>query len=161
MITKIELRPVTGSALEINTAVYPVHGWEPEIDLPTNEIKKMQRTGLWPTFAYPGAMKIPLEGAILGNGATDALRASDVMAKRRALNDACLPPLDQPLTTRKHGVLRVRYEDMTEDADADFHCIMFRAPLKGPQGANIPFFINFLCFTPYFVGVGTQAIYLP
>ena len=166
-LVKVELRPVVGSAVTINTVdgsgnhLYPLHNYDPEIDLPENEYKKMQATGIWPSFAYPGAMTVIMDGEVLGIGATDALLSTDMMTKRRALQNACLPPLDVTLTSRKHGVLRIRYDDMSEDADADYHCILCKIPLAARSPGKAPYFINFKCFTPYFVGVGTSTKYEP
>lgn len=168
-LTKVEIRPVVGSPLLINTVdgsgnhLFPLHEFEPEIDLPEETREKMQQTGVWPSFAYPGAMTIIATGDVLGLGSTDALRSTDAMTKRQTLKDACLPPLDPTITytSRKHGVLRARYDHWTEDGDVDFHCILCRIPLKALSPARMPYFINFKCFTPYYVGVSTQAILIP
>ena len=160
MLTKVEIRPQVGSPVEINTLVYPLQEYDPELDLPTTSLKKMGQSGHWPTFSYPGTMTVILAGEIYGSGATNALIAEDTMAKRRALQDACLPPLDQTLTTRRHGTLRVRYDDMDEDADSDFHCVVCKIGLVAGQPGKAAYLINLHCFDPYFVGVTSSDIYI-
>lgn len=166
-LTSVQIRPVTGSNVDINTVdgsgnhLYPLSSFEPEVDLPEVVYKKMQQTGVWPTFSYPGAATIIAIGHVLGLGASDSARSIDAMTKRAALTDACLPPLD-PATTytsRKHGTLRVQYDHWTETADVEFHCVLVKIPLAALNPANMEFTINFKCFTPYFVGTGTQTIY--
>jgi hypothetical protein len=160
VIVSIQLRPVLGSNLTINDDAYPVHGWEPEPDMPDNTYKKMQQTGEWPSFAYPGSMKLAVEGHVLGVGATDALRAASVMDRRQALIDACMPNIDSVHTSRKHGVLRVEYDGWGETADGDYHCVAIHSPISALQGANIPFFFTLKIFTPYVVGVSTTKYFL-
>jgi hypothetical protein len=166
-LVSVQIRPVSGSNLDINTTdgsgnhLFPLHEFEPEIDLPDVEFKRMQATGVWPVFAYPGAMTIIATGEVLGIGGSDSARSSDAMTKRASLMDACLPPVDSVLTARKHGTLRVQYDHWAETADADFQCILCKIPIKAQSPARMQYFINFKCFTPYFVGTGTQTKYLP
>jgi len=169
-LTLVQIRPVTGSNVTINTVdgsgnhLYPLHDFEPETDLPDTVLKKMQDAGVWPTFAYPGAMTIIATGEVLGLGASDSAISIDAMTKREALHDACLPALTVPGTTytsRKHGTLRVRYDHWSQDGDVDFHCILCRIPLKALMPGRHQYFINFKCFLPFFVGVTNGAVLLP
>jgi hypothetical protein len=170
-LTSVQIRPVTGSNVSVNAVdgsgnhLYPLHEWEPEADLPDTVLKRMQAAGVWPTFAYAGAMTIIATGEVLGLGANDSARSIDAMTKREALQDACQPTytINPPTTytTRKHGTLRVRYDHWSQEGDVDFHCIMCRIPLAALSPARMTYFINFKCFYPFFVGVTDQAILLP
>jgi len=169
-LTTVQIRPVTGSNLSINTVdgsgnhLYPLHNFEPEQDLSDATLKKLQDVGEWPTFAYPGAMTIIADGEILGLGANDAAQSVDAMTKREVLIDACLPVLTVPGTTytsRKHGTLRVRYDHWTQDGDVDFHCVLCRIPLKALSPGRFQYFINFKCFLPFYIGVTNGAVLLP
>lgn len=166
-LTTVQIRPVTGSNLDINTVdgsgnhLYPLHSFEPEPEIDATAFKKMQASGVWPAFNYPGAMTITMDGEVLGLGASDSARSIDAMTKREALTDACLPALDVTLTSRKHGTLRVRYDHWSQDGDVDFHCVLVRIPLAALSPARMQYFINLQCFNPYFTGVSNGAILLP
>jgi hypothetical protein len=170
-LTSVQIRPVSGSNLDINTTdgsgnhLYPLHEFEPEIDLDDTTLKKMQDAGVWAAFSYPGAMTIIASGEILGLGANDSAQSIDAMTKRDALINACLPPIDpvNPVTytARKHGTLRVRYDHWSQAGDVDFHCILVRAPLKALSPGRCPYFINFRCFNPCFIGLDGITILLP
>lgn len=166
MLTKVEIRPVTGSNVELNTVdgsgnhLYPLNGF----DIVTNidqgqDAKKMAAPGQWPRFHYPDAMTIHAEGAILGVGATDAARATDYITKRIALLDAVLPPVSGVLTSRHHAVLRIRMDGMTEDADTQVVVVQQSIPMAARFPANSPFLITWKAFLPYFEGVSTQTKY--
>jgi len=164
MLTKVEIRPVTGSPVELNTTdgagnhLYPLHTFEVVTNIDEHEAKKMAAPGQWPTFHYPDAMSIHAEGQLYGVGATDADRATDYITKRLALLDAVLPPV-QLLTSRKHGVLRVRMDGMTEDADADVVVVQQSIPMAALFPANSAFMITWKGFLPYFTGVSSSTKY--
>lgn len=164
MLTKVEIRPNTGSNLELNTVdgsgnhVYPLSGFEIITNIDTHEAKKMAAPGHWPTFHYPDAMTIHAEGKILGIGANDTARATSYITQRINLLDAVLPPV-QLLTTRKHGVLRVRFDGMTEDADADIVVVQQSIPIAALFPAYSEFMITWKAFEPYFTGVSTSTKY--
>lgn len=166
-LTLVQFRPATGSNVTVNTVdgsgnhLYPLHNFEPEPDIDQTAIKKMQAAGVWATFNYPGAMTIVMDGEVLGLGANDAARSVDAMTKREALTDACFPPLNVTLTTRKHGTLRVRYDHWTQDGDVDYHCVLCRIPLQALSPGRHQYFINLQCFNPYFIGVTDAAVLLP
>ena len=165
MLTKVEIRPVTGSPVELNTTdgsgnhLYPLHQFEviTTLDDP-GSAKKMAAPGEWPKFSYPGAMTIHAEGQLYGVGGSDAARATDYITKRLALLDAVLPPVTL-LTSRKHGVLRVRMDGMTEDADADVVVVQQSIPMAALYPANSTFMITWKGFLPYFVGVSSSTKY--
>jgi hypothetical protein len=165
MLTKVEFIPNSGSSVVLNTVdgsgnhLFPLRVFEIEthIDEGTNA-KKMGLPGQWPTFSYPDAMTVHAEGKILGVGASDAARATDYITKRLALLDAILPPVVL-LTVRKHGVLRVRFDGMTEDADADVVIQQQSMPMAALHPANSEFMITWKGFLPYFVGTGTSTKY--
>lgn len=151
--------------MELNTTdgsgnhLYPLS----EFDIKTNidvgqDAKKMAAPGQWPKFAYPDALTIVCSGRILGVGASDAARATDYITKRLALFDAVLPPV-QLLTVRKHGVLRVRFDGMSEDADADIQVQSVSAPMAALFPASSEFQIIWKGFEPYFTGISTSTKY--
>lgn len=155
MITLIEWHPNVGSTLVLNDLVYPLHMFEPESAVDTHEFKKMQAHGEWPSFHYLGAMTVVSEGKIIGNGATDALRSADYVAKRLAFMDALLPPTTTPLTARKHGFLRLQLDGMTEAANADAVVVSLRAPMAALYPAISDFFVTWKMWDPWFVGAST------
>ena len=166
MLTKVEIRPVTGSAVELNTTdgsgnhLYPLS----EFNITTNidqsgNAKRMAAPGQWPTFHYPDAMTIIAEGRILGIGGSDSARSADYVTKRLALLDAALPPAVGPYTSRHHGVLRVRMDGMTEDADAQVVLIAPSIPLAALYPAQSEFMLTWKAFEPYFIGVSTSTKY--
>lgn len=162
MITLIQYIPNTGSLVELNAPdgsgnhIYPLSAFEMESAISTREFKKMTAQGEWPAFHYLGAMTIHAEGRILGSGATPS---NDYVTKRIALIDAILPPTTSPLTARKHGVLRLRLDGMSENADADVVVTSFQAPLAALFPANSEFMVTWKAFLPWFVGVGTSTKY--
>lgn len=164
MLTKVEIRPNTGSPLEINTVdgsgnpVFPLHVFEINTNIDSKDFRKMAAPGQWPSFAYPDAMTIHAEGAIVGVGANDAARSTSYITQRLALTDAALPPVTL-LTARIHGVLRVRMDGMTEDADAQIHLTSISIPMASLFPANSDFQLTWKGFLPYFVGVSTSTVY--
>lgn len=165
-LLKVEIRPVVGSALELNTVdgsgnhLFPLSEFniETAIDATANP-KKMAAPGQWPHFAYPDAMSISANGRILGIGANDSARAANYFSQRIDLINALLPPMTL-LTSRKHAVLRVRFDGMTEDADADVICVQQAVPIAALYPAQSEFLITWKGFEPYFVGVTTSTQYL-
>jgi len=158
MLTKVEFIPVTGATVAFNTVdgsgnhLFPLHEFAIETNIDQGQdAKKMAAAGQWPRFHYPDAMSIHAEGQILGVGASDAARSIDYITKRLALLDGILPPVTL-LTSRKHGVLRVRFDGMTEDADADVVIVQQSAPLTALFPANSEFMVTWKGFLPYFVG---------
>lgn len=164
MLTKVEIRPVTGSTCTLNTTdgsgnhIYPLRRFEIITNIDTHDAKKMGSSGQWPTFHYPDAMTIHAEGSILGFGSSDANRATDYITKRLALLDAVLPPVGL-LTSRHHAVLRVRFDGMTEDADANVVCVQQSMPMAALFPANSEFMITWKAFEPYFTGTSTSTKY--
>ena len=118
----------------------------------------MAAAGEWPSFSYPGALTAHIEGNIIGAGASDALASADYVAKRLALVDAVLPPI-QILTSRKHAVLRIRLDGMTEDADTDVIVTQSQIPMVALFPANSEFMVTWKGFNPYFTGVTTSTKY--
>lgn len=164
MLTKVEIRPNTGSPLEINTVdgsgnpLFPLHAFEINTNIDSKDFRKMAAPGQWPSFAYPDAMTIHAEGSIVGVGATDALRSTSYITQRLALTDAALPPVTL-LTARIHGVLRVRMDGMTEDADAQIHVTSISIPMASLFPAHSDFMLTWKGFSPYFTGVSTSTVY--
>jgi hypothetical protein len=164
MLTKVEIRPNTGSPLEINTVdgsgnpVFPLHTFEINTNIDSKDFRKMAAPGQWPSFAYPDAMTIHAEGNIVGVGANDAARATSYITQRIALADAALPPVTL-LTARIHGVLRVRMDGMTEDADAQIHCTAISIPMASMFPANSEYMLTWKGFQPFFTGVSTSTVY--
>lgn len=155
MLTKFEVRPNTGSPLELNDLNYPLDVLDIEPNIDPKAFKKLAAPGEWPSFTYEGAMTIHAEGSILGSGGTPS---NDYVAKRIALIDAVAPPVGV-LTSRKHGVIRIRLDGMTEDADVDVVVVQRAIPLRALYPANSEFLITWKAYLPYFVGVSTQTIY--
>lgn len=152
MLAKVEIRPVVGSPLELNTLTYPLKVFDIQTNIDTHEFKKFGTSGQWPSFHYPDAMSIHAEGACLADTSTAYVTA------RLALVDAVLPPVTA-LTSRKHAVLRVRMDGMTEDADADVVVIQQAVPMAALFPANSQFMITWKGFLPYFVGVSSSTKY--
>jgi hypothetical protein len=165
MLVKVEIRPVSGSAVEINTAdgsgnqVYPLHQFDIETALDNPSYKKMASAGEWESFGYPDAMTVYAEGDILGIGASDSARAANYVTQRLALVEALLPPMTLQ-TSRIHAILRVRMEGMTEDADARVRIVSQSVPLAAMQGARSSFRFTVKSFVPVFLGVSTSNPYL-
>lgn len=161
-LTKVEIRPVSGSNVTLNAVdgsgnhLYPLKRFEIITNIDTHDAKKMAAPGQWPTFHYPDALTIVAEGNILGIGASDALRATDYITKRLALLDAVLPPVTLQ-TARHHAVLRVRFDGMTEDADCNVVCVQQSMPMAALFPANSEFMITWKGFEPYFTGVTTPT----
>lgn len=164
MLTKVEVRPVSGSPLELNTVdgsgnhLYPLMAFDVNTNIDEHSIKKMALPGQWPAFHYPDAMTVHAEGRILGIGASDALRSANYVTQRLALVDAVLPPVTI-LTARYHAVLRVRMDGMTEDADAQVVVLQQLIPLAASYPAYSEFMITWKGFEPYFTGVSTSTKY--
>src|SRR5262245_5100631 len=135
MLTKVEIRPVVGSTLELNTTdgsgnpLFPLKTFEIITNIDQGQdAKKMAAGGQWPRFHYPDACTIHGEGNIIGVGANDAARATDYITKRLSFLDAILPPAGLQ-STRHHAVLRVRFDGMTEDADTNVVIIEQSVPM--------------------------------
>jgi hypothetical protein len=152
MLTKVEIRPVSGSPLEINTLTYPLKVFDIVTNIDTHDEKKLSAAGQWPTFHYPDAMTIHAEGACLADTSTAYVTA------RLALLDAVLPPVTVQ-TSRYHAALRVRMDGMTEDADANVVVVQQSIPMAALFPANSQFMITWKGFLPYFVGVSSQTQY--
>lgn len=158
MLSKFEVRPNTGSNLTLNDLNYPLHVLEIETNIDEHAFKRMAAAGEWPTFNYPGAMTIHAEGEILGTGASDSAIANDTVSKRIALLDAILPPVTL-LTARKHGVIRIKMDGMTEDADTDVVVTSLSAPLNAMSPGRVPFIVTWKGFNPWFTGVSSSTKY--
>jgi len=164
VLTKFEIRPVTGSPLELNAQdgsgnhLFPLSTCEIITNIDTHDAKKMAQPGHWPTFHYPDAMTIHVEGHILGIGASDAARATDYITKRLAFVDACLPAL-ATLTSRVQAVIRVRFDGMSEDADASVVTVQQSVPMAALFPANSEFMVTWKAFDPWFVGVSSLTKY--
>lgn len=158
---KIEIRPITGSPLLINTDDYPVTNLEtdPEYSNP-EQVEKMMLSGLWPTFSLARGMPLTMEGAMFGRGASDALIAADISTKQQTFKAALHRVHDvTPPTSRVHGTLRVRQTGWAEDADAPYHVVSVRAPDVAGQVAWVEWFVTLFMFNIYFTGVSTQTKY--
>ena len=154
-ITLIEYHPNSGSPVTLNDLVYPMHNFDVVTNIDSHSFKKLADAGEWPTFAYPGAMTITCDGDIVGSGGTPS---NDYIAKRLALLDAILPPI-QVLTARRHGFLRIQLDGMTETADADVQLVDHGVPMQALYPAISPYMIVWKGFLPYFVGTSTQTKY--
>lgn len=150
MLTKIEIRPVSGSAVELNTLTYPLSVCDIQTNIDTHEFKRMANSGEWPSYHYPGALTAHVEGHCLADTSTAYVTA------RLALLDAVLPPLGT-LTSRKHAVLRIRMDGMSEDADTDVVVTTMQIPMAALYPANSEFMITWKGFNPYFTGVTTPT----
>lgn len=156
MITFIQIRPTTGTNIELNDLNYPLSVFEIEVSVEGPSHKKMTQHGEHKAFHYAGAMTIHAEGHILGSGATPS---TDYVTKRLALADAILPPTTEPMTSRTHGFLRLQLDGMSEAADAPVVCQIFSAPMRALFPANSEFMVTWKSFDPYFTGVGSQTKY--
>jgi hypothetical protein len=164
MLTKVEIRPNSGSPLELNTTdilgnpLYPLESFDINTNIDTHDHKKLAQPGQWSSFHYPDAMIITAGGHIVGVGGTDSARATSYIEQRLALTDAALPPVTL-LSDRRHGYLRVRMDGMTEDADAAVVIVNISIPMAASFPANSEFTITWKAFLPYFVGVSSQTHY--
>jgi len=164
-LTKVEIRPIVGSPLALNTEdgsgspLYPLASFDIETNLDDPSYKKMAAAGEWESFGYPDAMTVSGDGQILGVGSTDALRAANYVAQRLALVEVLLPPMGL-MTSRIHAILRVRMDGMTEDADARIRVTSQSVPLAAMQGARSSFRFTIKSFVPVFIGVTSGDPYL-
>ena len=164
MLTTVQFIPVSGSTVTFNTTdgsgnhLLPLHTFEIITNIDSRDAKKMAAGGQWPTFHYPDAMTIHAEGQILGVGASDAARSTSYVTQRLALLDGILPPVGLQ-TSRKHGVLRVRLDGMTETADADVVTVSQSVPMQALFPANSEFMVTWKGFEPYFVGTSSSTKY--
>lgn len=145
MITSLTLNAAGGSSIDINTAVYPLHEFSPEIDERTDDREKMQDDGLWPTFSYDGKMTIHMAGDILADDSTD------FNTKRLALINV-LRDYGTP-RQRKAGSLDVLFDGQSEHWKTDYRVDAVTIPLTGASPAFAEFTITLVSFTPYFIGV--------
>lgn len=165
MLIKVEIRPISGSPLTINTTdgsnnpLYPLHNFDIETALDNPSYKKMAAAGEWESFGYPDALTVTADGDILGVGANDAARAADYVTQRLALVEALLPSMTL-MTSRIHAVLRVRMDSMTEDADARVRVTSQSVPLAAMQGARSAYRFTMKGFVPVFIGVTSGNPYL-
>jgi len=155
VLTLFEYHPNTGSPVELNTLIYPMHDLDIQTQMDVHEFKKRAQAGEWPSFAYPGAMTITAEGDIVGSGATPS---ADYVAKRLALVDAILPPI-QVLTSRKHGFIRIQLDGWTETADADVINTDRSIPMQALYPAISPYQITWKAFLPVFIGTTSGDFY--
>ena len=158
---KIEVRPVTGSPLLINTDDIPVFNLEtdPEYAVPS-DVEKAHLSGLWPTYSLARGMPLTMEGAIFGRGATDLLMAQDTATKKQAFAAAFHRVHDlTPPTSRPHGTLRLRATGWSEDADALYHVVELQTPYVAGQPNIVEWFVSLKLFNIWFTGVGTQTKY--
>lgn len=158
---KIEIRPITGSPLEINDNNIPVFNLETDPQYSDDEMpEKAFLSGVWPNFSMARGMPLTMEGAIFGYGATDALMAADTATKVQTFKTALHRVHDvTPPTSRVHGTLRVKATGWTEDADAPYHVVSLRAPYQAGQPNIVEWFLGLFMFNIYFVGVSTSTKY--
>jgi len=165
MLIKVELRPIVGSVLVLNTEdgsgnpLYPLANFDIETNLDNPSYKKMAAAGEWESFGYSDAMTVAGDGQILGVGANDAARAANYVTQRLALVEAMLPPMGLQ-TSRIHAILRVRMDGMSEDADARVRVTQQSVPLAAMQGARSAFRFTIKSFVPVFLGVSSGDPYL-
>jgi hypothetical protein len=165
MLIKVELRPIVGSPLALNTEdgsgnpLYPLANFDIETNLDNPSYKKMAAAGEWESFGYPDAMIVAGDGQILGVGANDSARAANYVSQRLALVEAMLPPMGT-MTSRIHAILRVRMDGMSEDADARVRVTQQSVPLAAMQGARSAFRFTIKSFVPVFLGVTSGDPYL-
>jgi hypothetical protein len=165
MLIKVEIRPIVGSPLALNTEdgsgspLYPLANFDIETAIDNPSYKKMAAAGEWESFGYPDAMTVSGDGQILGVGASDAARAANYVSQRLALVEALLPPMTL-MTSRIHAVLRVRMDGMSEDADARVRITQQSLPLAAMQGARGAFRFTMKSFVPVFLGTSSGNPYL-
>lgn len=130
MITSIQIIPVVGSPLELNTLDYPIsQDFDPEIEYEDEKYKKALVPGEWPAYVPQGALYLTIIGDIVGRD--PAQPTVDYMNKRTALQNALRPAenVDGILTTRHHGTLRLRMDGWASTADNDFVTVSLSMPL--------------------------------
>lgn len=167
-LLKVEIRPIVGSPLEINTVDGSGNNRFPlkQFDIVSNvddpgDARKVGAHGQWPKFHYVDALTVDAVGDILGVGGDNDARAADYITQRLALLDALLPPIDvSPMTSRYHATLRVRMDGMDEDADALVVCKSKTIPIVANYPAYSEFQILWKSFEPYFVGVTSGDKYI-
>lgn len=152
MLTLFQIRPVTGSNLELNTLTYPLSDLSITTNLDTHDHKKMGAPGQWPSYSYPDAMTIHVEGNVLADTSTAYVTA------RLALIDAVLPPLTIQ-NTRRHGTIRIQLDGMTESADCNVQVVSQSIPMAALFPANSRFMVTWKGFLPYFTGNTSSTEY--
>lgn len=141
-------QPNVGPALVLNSANYPIKDFDPDTEFSDPSISKMQLAGEWASFGYPGAMRIPIEGDILGSS------PSNFWANRQAFLVALTPP-NAELTARRHGTLTIDDDDMAEPAWAYCRVINRMAKLENLSPERCPYLVTFKAFVPYFTGLSS------
>lgn len=145
-----------GVSIELNEATnprYPLLEFDMPVTYENDPVKKMQRPGEWPTFAYPRFRTFNLRGDILGNSVTD-------------YNDAVgdLKQVVQPPYTyydlRRHGSIRLKfYGDATT-----YYAYVILVTLDIPKEANYPsvgsYAIVWRSFEPYLRSTSSDAVSL-
>ena len=148
MALTVTWQPNVGPPIVFNSVNYPIHDFDPDTEFSDPSLSKMQLAGEWPSFGYPGAMRIPIEGDILGaNGA-------DFWANRQAFLVACTPP-NAELTARRHGTLTIADTDMAEPAWGYCRIIHRMAKLESLSPERCPYLVTFKAFVPYFTGLSS------
>jgi len=160
VITFIEIDPVTGTSLELNTLDYPIsQEFAPEIEYEDQNYKKALVPGEWPAHVLPGALYLTITGDIVGRDSVNP--TVDYMTKRTALLTALRPALDSDdlQTTRHHGTLRLQMDSWGAIATNEFVTVSFTAPMTTAYVSVTEFRWTAKFPRPYFLN-GSTRFYL-
>ncbi len=140
--------PNIGPSLVLNSANFPIHDFDPDVAMSDPSVPKFQLGGEWPSFGYPGAARIAVEGDILG------ISGTNFWTNRQAFLNALTPP-QTALTSRRHGILTIDDDDMAEAAFGYCRVINRAAKLESLSPERCPYLVTFKAFVPYFTGVSS------
>jgi hypothetical protein len=150
----VTFKPEAGTSIVLNNDAYPVdEAFEVDVEFSDPAVKKMQRSGEWPTFGYPGAVSISLEGHILGTS------KADYWTKRNAFLVALTPPPGEQ-TKRRHGIVTIADSDAAEPMFGDCRIVHRIAHLENLSPERGPFLVTFKVFETYLTGVASGRPYL-
>lgn len=152
-------KPNVGNSIVFNdnTLAYPIDGsgepFQIEVEFSDPSIKKQQKSGEWPSFGYPGAARVIIEGHIIGT------TSGQFWTRRNAYLVALTPPPGE-LTARRHGRLTIADDDMPEPMWAYCRVLSRLANLENADIMRCPFQVTWKSFETYFTGTVSGKPYL-
>jgi hypothetical protein len=143
-----------GLEVILNSANFPIdEELNFDVEFSDPSVRKLQRPGEWPTFAYPGSCRVTCDGHILGTS------AANFWANRKAFLNALTPP-NQELTSRRHGTLTIDDDDEVEPVYQYCRIINRVANLGSLSPERCAYLVTFKAFVPYFTGLASGRDYV-
>lgn len=129
-----------------------VRTFSPSIQMRGEQRPKMQMHGRHPVTAFADALQIHHEGLIRGGDADDLMTERDLMLAT-IIGDLTTVPSGTTL-----GTLTVKKANWSESASAAVTLESWEAEMTYERLASSPYLLNWLVFTPYFIGDSTDAV---